>query len=101
MERIRHHRLAETLGARDGQHFRREICAGDYGVGQTPGDRQGEIAASSGEIENPSRPPARDPSCRTVAPQKIRAAAEQMIREIVSPSDAPKHCANNFWITRR
>jgi hypothetical protein len=61
-------------------------------------NREREIATAGGKVEYVARMPVAHDFRGSATPEKVGTAAQEMIREIVTPRDPAKHRPNGVWV---
>ena len=94
LERVRQHGFPHAFAPGHLQHFRRKIGGHDRRFRQPALNSEREIAAASRQIEHALAVASFDNFRGAPPPPEIRAAAEDVIGQIVTPRDPAKHRAN-------
>jgi hypothetical protein len=80
------------------EHRLAEIGAGDLDARGSALDGEGEIAAAGGQIKERRGIPPGDDGGGSGAPEKVEAAGEEMIGQIVSPRDGREEAVDELGL---
>jgi hypothetical protein len=75
-----------------------EVASDDLCVGAVPGERQREVAAARGEVEDSPWIPLADNSGCAPPPENVDAAAEHVVREVVARGDGREEASDRIGI---